>query len=95
VHEEKIEVSDTPVAMALDLVGTPWLLTSHHVLRRHVGSRTATWRVYHQRPEGRTSFIGMGFTPTGVRVVDAMGGGLHLAPRDIDAWRARARSTVA
>jgi hypothetical protein len=95
VHEEKIEVSDVPVAMGLDLVGTPWLLTNHHVLRRHVGSRTATWRVYHQRPEDRTPFIGMGFTPTGVRVVDAMGGGLHLAPRDIDAWRARARSTVA
>jgi hypothetical protein len=95
VHEESLEVSDTPVAMGLDLVGMPWLVTRHHVLRRHVGSRTAAWRLYHRRSEGEAPFVGIGFTPAGVRVVDARGGGVHLAPRDLDAWRSRAVSTVA
>jgi len=95
VHEETIEVSDTPVAMGLDLVGMPWLVTNHHVFRRHVGSRTAAWRLYHKRSEKEAPFVGLGFSPAGVRVVDAMGGGVHLAPRDLEAWRARALSTVA
>jgi hypothetical protein len=94
VHEEQVEEADLPVAMALDLVGTPWLLTQRHVLRRHVGSRTAKWRVYHSRAEGQPPFIAFGFTSSGVRVVDAQGGGVHLTPRDIDAWQARALPTT-
>jgi serine/threonine protein kinase len=87
VHEETVEVAAPAVAMGLDVVGSPWLLTERHVLRRHVGSRTAKWRLYHRRDEGQPPFVAFGFTMSGVRVVDATGGGVHLSPRDVRTWR--------
>jgi len=87
VHEESVEVSDFPVAMGLDVVGTPWLLTERHVLRRHVGSRSAKWALYHRREDGEAPFVAFGFTTSGVRVVDSGGGGVHLEPRDVRTWR--------
>jgi serine/threonine protein kinase len=87
VHEETMDATGKPIAMGLDLVGTPWLLTDRHVLRRHVGSHVASWHTYYERREGDPPFIAMGFTALGVRVVDGGGGGVHLAPRDLKAWR--------
>jgi hypothetical protein len=87
VHEEAVEAEEPPIAMGLDLVGSPWLLTRRSVLRRHVDSRTARWRLYHQREPNEPDFIAMGFTTSGVRIVDRGGGGVHLTPRDIAGWR--------
>src|SRR6185369_15974933 len=36
VEREAVEADDAPVAMGLDLVGVPWLVTERSVLRRHV-----------------------------------------------------------
>ncbi len=87
VHEETVDVNEEAVAMGLDLVGSPWLVTTQSVLRRHVDSNSAKWRLYHHRTAGEPPFIGLGFTTSGVRVVDAGGGGVHLTPRDIAGWR--------
>jgi eukaryotic-like serine/threonine-protein kinase len=87
VHEEAVETTETPIAMALDLVGIPWLVTRHCVLRRHTGSRVARWRLYHRREADEPPFVAIGFTPSGARVLDAGGGGVHLAPRDVRTWR--------
>jgi hypothetical protein len=87
VHEETMEVEETPIAMGLDLVGSPWLLTPRSVLRRHVDSNSAKWRLYHHRPPREPDFVGIGFTTSGVRIVDTGGGGVHLTPRDIAGWR--------
>lgn len=87
VHEEEVEGQDAPVAMALDLVGSPWLVTPRTVLRRHVDSNAAKWRVYHRREQALPAFIGIGFTAGGARIVDAGGGGVQLVPRDIAGWR--------
>ena len=88
VHEEPVDVHEAPVVMGLDLAGTPWLLTEGHVLRRHLDSRAAKWRVYHRREAGAPPFVAIGFSSAGVRVVDAGGGGVHLTPRDIRSWQA-------
>jgi hypothetical protein len=93
VREEPVEASDVPVAMALDLVGAPWLITNRYVLRRHAHSGSATWRIYHERSEDKPPLVGLGFTPEGARVLDARGGGLLVTPRDIESWRVRTRIT--
>lgn len=87
VHEETISMPDVPVAMALDPVGSPWLLSERGVYRRHVGSREAKWRLYHRRDAKDLPFVAIGFTTAGVRVVDAHGGGVHLTPKDSALWR--------
>lgn len=88
VHEEPVDVPDAPVVMGLDLAGTPWLVTEGHVLRRHLDSRAAKWRVYHRREVGAPPFVAIGFSSAGVRIVDAGGGGVQLTPRDIRSWQA-------
>jgi hypothetical protein len=85
---EEIDMVGAPVAMGLDLVGVPWLLTDRQVLRRHVEGTTAAWRGHHLG-EGEPPFVAMGFAPDGVRAFDSRGAGVHLVPHDIEAWRAR------
>jgi eukaryotic-like serine/threonine-protein kinase len=91
VTAESTEHQGMPMAMALDLVGIPWLVCEHVVLRRHVDGERTVWRVYYQRGEERPPLIGVGFTPEGVRVLDAQGGGAHIVPRDIELWSSQTR----
>jgi serine/threonine protein kinase len=87
---EKTEASDVPAAMALDLVGVPWLVTEHAVLRRHVENNEGIWRAYYRRDPSRPPLVGIGFTPQGANVLDARGGSVEIEPHDIASWSARA-----
>jgi hypothetical protein len=91
VRPEPVEQAGQPTAMALDLVGVPWLVCERMLLRRHVDAGNAIWRVYYRRPEGSAPLIAVGFTPEGARVLDAHGGGATVVPRDIESWSSRAR----
>lgn len=91
VTQESTEGQGTPVAMALDLVGAPWLVCERAVLRRHVDGGSAVWKVYYERSEDRPPLTGIGFTPEGARLLDAHGGGARLIPRDIALWSSRPR----
>jgi hypothetical protein len=90
---EKIETRESPVAMGLDMVGVPWLVTERAVLRRHVDNNEGVWRPYYARDAGRAPLIGIGFTPDGVALLDARGASIELEPHDIEYWRARASSS--
>ena len=79
-----------PVAMALDMVGVPWLVTERAVFRRHVEGHEGIWKAYYRRDANRAPLVGIGFTPDGASVLDARGGGVELEPHDINAWRQRA-----
>lgn len=104
VVSEAVDHQGEPVAMALDLVGIPWLVCERAVLRRHaVATGTAVhpaghspqggpvWRTYYRRDPGAPSLVAIGFTPDGARVLDARGGGASIVPRDVDLWASRAR----
>jgi eukaryotic-like serine/threonine-protein kinase len=95
IVEEEMPRDETPVAMALDLVGVPWLVTSHSILRREARNIGARWRVYHQRDRDRAPWVGIGFTTEGVRVFDAHGASVQIVPRDIADWKAMAPTTLA
>lgn len=88
--QEKTEASDAPTAMALDVVGVPWLVTEHAVLRRHVENNEGTWRVYYRRDPSRPPLVAIGFTPQGASVLDARGACVEIEPRDVASWSARA-----
>ncbi|MEP7125632.1 MAG: protein kinase [Byssovorax sp.] len=101
---EAVDHQGEPVAMALDLVGVPWLVCERAVLRRHAvttGSSLApgghspqggpVWRTYYRRDPTAPSLVAIGFTPDGARVLDARGGGASIVPRDIELWAPRAR----
>lgn len=87
---EAVESTEAPVAMALDLVGVPWLVTTHTVLRRHVHAGIVGWVAYYRHPAERAPLVGIGFTPEGARVLDARGNGVSITPLDIESWRASA-----
>jgi hypothetical protein len=87
---EKSDASDAPIAMALDLVGVPWLVTERSVMRRHVEGNEGIWKAYYRRDPSRPPFVGIGFTPDGAALLDARGGGVAIEPHDIAEWRARA-----
>jgi len=82
VTPEEVEVDEVPIAMALDLVGVPWLLTDHSVMRRHVESGVARWRAHYRRDTARPPLIALGFTSDGALVVDATGNAVSICPRD-------------
>lgn len=86
---EKVEALEKPVAMALDLVGIPWLVTEHAVLRRHVENNEGVWRAYYRRDPARPPLVAIGFTPQGASVLDARGGGVEIEPRDVAGWGGR------
>jgi len=87
VASERVDVREAPVAMGLDLVGVPWLVTSRSVLRRYVRDGVPEWVVMTTRREPAPPFIGVGFSAEGARVMDALGGGVRIVPGDIDEWR--------
>ena len=76
-----------PVAAGLDVVGVPWLVLPHAVLRRHVDATEASWKVYYRRGVEKPPLCAIGFTPDGARVLDARGNMVAIEPLDIDAWR--------
>jgi hypothetical protein len=83
---EPAETLGQPVAMGLDLVGTPWLVTHDTVLRRHAGITGAKWKVYYRRDPGRPALAAIGFLPDGAHVLDAAANSVLLVPYDIDRW---------
>ncbi len=95
VREEAIETDEAPVAMGLDIVGVPWLVTATTVLRRHAESGTPHWRTYHKRADASAPYVGIGFTPEGVRLLDTGGGGTRIVPNDLESWRDRSNITQA
>jgi hypothetical protein len=82
VSREAVEVDDAPVAMGLDLVGAPWIVTEWAALRREVESGTVRWRVVYKRERGRPPLVAIGFTPEEARILDARGGMVHLRVHD-------------
>ena len=89
---ERAEAYGEPRAMGLDVVGVPWLVADHAVLRRHVEENDGSWKVYYRRAEHLPALVGIGFTPDGAIVVDARGGIVEIEPQDISTWRAQAES---
>jgi hypothetical protein len=89
VTAEQTEDLEPPVAMALDLMGVPWVITAHAVLRRHDGD-TPVWKLYYRRAETQPPLVGIGFTSRGARVFDARGRGANLVPTDVAEWAGRA-----
>jgi len=83
VEAESAQSFGVPIAMALDMIGIPWLLTSDKVLRRHGGGTTTEWVVYHERASGKPPFVAIGFTAEGAHVLDEGGNMTLLVPHDI------------
>jgi serine/threonine protein kinase len=86
VAAEKTEKPGPPVAMGLDPVGIPWLVTARGVMRRSSHGAGATWELYHELDPGEPALVGIGFSGAGAWIVDAAGGGVLLRPRDVGAW---------
>lgn len=84
---ERAEIEDEPVAMGLDLVGSPWLVTRRAVMRRVEGAAGPLWKVLHRQPRGRPDLVGIGFTTEGGRVIDEQCGGVLIRPWDLSTWR--------
>ncbi|MFI5299785.1 MAG: hypothetical protein ACHREM_16990, partial [Polyangiales bacterium] len=76
-----------PTALALDLVGVPWLLSEHAVYRRDGASTARRWRCVLERPRGVADLVAIGVTPEGARVIDREGSGVRVVPGDVDRWR--------
>ncbi len=87
VIPEEVEVKDRPVAMGLDPVGLPWLVTVSSVMRRQTGPGAPVWRTYYEKDAGAPPLVGVTFTHEGARVMDARGGGANIVPRDIGSWQ--------
>jgi serine/threonine protein kinase len=79
VSEERVDDDGEPVAMALDLVGVPWLVTETAVLRRHVQSGAAAWKEYYRRAPGRARLVAIGFSREGACVVDEDANGVRIS----------------
>ena len=78
VTRESIDVDDSPVAMGLDLVGVPWLVTRWAALRREVDAGVGRWRAHYRRSEARPPLVAIGFTKEEAIVMDSSGDFVHL-----------------
>ncbi|UQA62625.1 serine/threonine-protein kinase [Polyangium aurulentum] len=87
VTAEEVEAKDRPVAMGLDPVGVPWLVTVSSVMRRRSGGGTPVWTTYFEKDAGAPPLVAIAFSPDGARVIDAQGGGARIVPRDVASWR--------
>lgn len=83
VEPEHAQSFGIPVAMGLDLIGIPWLVTSDKVLRRHGGGASTEWVVYYNRDKEKPPFIAIGFSCEGAHVLDAGGNTTLIVPHDI------------
>jgi hypothetical protein len=84
--EPGVAPEEVPVALELDLVGVPWLVTQRSVYRRAVEGTEARWKRLFERD--KDPLVGIGFTPKGATVIDARGGFVHIEPHDIQHWHA-------
>jgi hypothetical protein len=84
---EEVEAIDRPTAMGLDPVGIPWLITVSSVLRRSTRDGKLVWRALYRKEDQKPPLVGLGFTPDGVRIIDALGGGVVLRPPDLSGWQ--------
>jgi eukaryotic-like serine/threonine-protein kinase len=89
VTVENVAVAARPVAMGLDPLGLPWLVTPRAVMRRSTHGEGPAWRLFYEQDAGEPPLVGIGFTASGARVVDAQGGGALLRPLDVEAWQSR------
>ncbi len=89
VTPEEQAAGGRPVAMGLDPLGIPWLVTPRTVMRRSTHGEAPRWRIFFEQDAGEPPLVGIGFTAGGARVVDARGGGAFLRPIDVDAWQSR------
>jgi len=89
VSVEEVATPARPVAMGLDPLGIPWLVTARAVMRRSTHGDAPAWRLYHEQDAGDPPLVGIGFSANGARIVDALGGGAVLKPLDVDAWQSR------
>ena len=87
VTAEDVEVAEAAVAMALDPVGVPWLVTPSALLRRHARIGSAEWKTYHRQDPGAPPLVALGFTADGARVLDASGRGAQIVPQDVATWK--------
>ena len=78
-----------PVAMGLDPLGIPWLVTADAVMRRSTHGEAPGWRLFYEVDAGEPSLVGIGFSTSGARIVDALGGGALLRPMDVDVWQGK------
>ncbi len=83
VEAENAQSFGIPIAMALDLIGIPWLLTADKLLRRHGGGSVTEWVLYYERETDKPPFVALGFTCEGVHVLDAGGNTTLVVPHDI------------
>ena len=93
VAEEKVEDLEPPVAMGLDLVGVPWLVTPRAVLRRHDADQPI-WKLYYRRDAYAAPLIAIGFSSEGARVLDTRGRGARIVPSDVEVWSRRSLQRV-
>ena len=84
---EEVEAKDRPTAMGLDPVGVPWLVTLSAVMRRSTQGSSPVWRVHYRKEASAPPLVGIGFTPDGVRIIDAAGGGALARPADLPSWQ--------
>lgn len=86
-HVESEGFGGDAVAMALDPVGSPWLVTQNQILRRHLSHANPRWLTYAEKANRAPSYIAIGFTPRGADVLDASGVKHRIQPPDIREWR--------
>ena len=89
VTVEEVATPARPVAMGLDPLGVPWLITERAVMRRSTHGDAPAWRLYHEQDPADPPLVAIGFSANGARIVDARGGGAVLKPLDVDAWQSR------
>jgi hypothetical protein len=89
VTVEEVAARGRPVAMGLDPLGIPWLVTARAVMRRSTHGDAPAWRLYHEQDGHDPPLVSIGFSASGAHIVDAQGGGALLRPLDVDAWQAR------
>jgi serine/threonine protein kinase len=89
VTPEEVAAPGLPVAMGLDPLGIPWLVTARAVMRRSTHGDAPAWRLYHEQDAADPPLVAIGFSASGAHIVDAQGGGALLRPLDVDAWQAR------
>ncbi len=87
VAEVEMTLDVAAIALALDLVGVPWLLTPTTVMRREISQGKPLFRTLAARTPDRAPFVSIGFTPEGATVVDAEGGFTYVEPSDVESWR--------
>src|SRR5262249_37356315 len=65
VTVEEVAASGRPVAMGLDPLGVPWLVTARAVMRRSTHGEAPAWRLFHEQDDDDAPLVGIGSPPAG------------------------------